>query len=49
MGDYQFVKLSIEGRAAILTIDHPPANAFDTQTVMDLDAAFDECQGNEQV
>ncbi len=49
MGEYQFVKVSFEDRAAILTIDHPPANAFDRQTVMDLSAAFDEVTANEQV
>jgi enoyl-CoA hydratase/carnithine racemase len=49
MGEYQFVKLSIEDRAAIITIDHPPANAFDTQTVLDLNAAFDECLASEEV
>jgi enoyl-CoA hydratase len=49
MGDYQFVKMSIEDRAAILTIDHPPANAFDTQTVTDLNAAIDECAANDEV
>lgn len=49
MGDYQFVKMAVEDRAAILTIDHPPANAFDRQTVMDLDAAFTEATENEQV
>ena len=36
MGDYQNINLAVEGRTAILTIDHPPANAFDTQTVTDL-------------
>ena len=49
MGDYQNLKLAIEDRTAIITIDHPPANAFDTQTVMDLDAAFTECTESEQV
>lgn len=49
MGEYQFVKVSFEDRAAILTIDHPPANAFDRQTMLDLDAAFDEVTTNEQV
>lgn len=49
MGDYQNVKLNIEDRTAIITIDHPPANAFDTQTVTDLNAAFDECLDSEQV
>lgn len=49
MGEYQNLKLTVEDRTAIITIDHPPANAFDTQTVMDLDAAFTECTENEQV
>ena len=49
MGEYQNLKLAIEDRTAIITIDHPPANAFDTQTVMDLDAAFTECTESEQV
>lgn len=47
MGDY--VKLSVEDRAAILTIDHPPANAFNSQVLADLDAAFDEATADEQV
>jgi enoyl-CoA hydratase len=49
MGEYQFVKISVEDRAAVLTIDHPPANAFDTPTVTDLNAAFDECLANDEV
>jgi enoyl-CoA hydratase/carnithine racemase len=49
MGEYQNIKMTIEDRTAILTIDHPPANAFDTQTVQDLNAAFDESTANEQV
>ncbi len=32
MGEYQNVNLAIEDRTAIITIDHPPANSFDTQT-----------------
>ena len=42
MANYQFVKVAIEEHTAILTIDHPPANAFNAQTVMDLEAAFAE-------
>lgn len=49
MGEYQYVKVSIEERIAILTIDHPPANSFDTKTVMDLNAAFDEVSANREV
>jgi enoyl-CoA hydratase len=49
MGEYQNIKMSIEDRTAILTIDHPPANAFDTQTVTELNSAFDECIASEEV
>ncbi|MGQ9599655.1 MAG: enoyl-CoA hydratase-related protein [Anaerolineae bacterium] len=49
MGEYQNIKVSIEDRAAILTIDHPPANAFDRQTVLELDAAFTEALENPEV
>jgi enoyl-CoA hydratase len=49
MGEYQYVNMVVEDRAAILTIDHPPANAFDTQTMLDLQAAFDEATRDEQV
>jgi len=49
MGEYQNVKLSVEERIATITIDHPPANAFDTQTVMDLEGAFDEATNDPEV
>lgn len=49
MADYQYVKVSIEDRVALLTIDHPPVNAFNTQTVADLNAAYDELAANPDV
>jgi enoyl-CoA hydratase len=49
MADYQTVKMSIEDHAAILTIDNPPANAFNRQQVADLEAAFDEAVANAEV
>lgn len=49
MGDYQFIKVSIEDRTAILTIDHPPVNALNTQTVQELAKAFEEATENDQV
>ena len=48
MGEYQNIKVSIEDRAAILTIDHPPANALDRQTVLELAAAFDKVLEDDQ-
>jgi enoyl-CoA hydratase/carnithine racemase len=43
------VRITIEDRVAILTIDHPPANAFNRATVADLGAAMDELIANDQV
>jgi enoyl-CoA hydratase len=48
MAGYQNVNLAIEDRTAIITIDHPPANALDTTTVQELAAAFNEATENEQ-
>ena len=48
MADYQTVKVSVEDRTAILTVDNPPANAFNRQQMQDLEAlAIPEsfCQG----
>jgi len=49
MAERQYVKISIEERVAILTIDHPPANAFNGPTVDDLASAFDEVSANPEV
>jgi len=49
MAEYQNVKVSVEDRIATLTIDHPPANAFDTQTVLDLESAFDAVSQDAEV
>jgi enoyl-CoA hydratase len=38
----QFVNYILEDGIAIVTIDHPPANALDTQTRLELADAFDE-------
>ncbi len=40
MMELEFVKVEVRDRVAILTIDHPPANAFNGQTMADLNAAF---------
>lgn len=49
MAEYQYIKVSVEDRIATLTIDHPPANAFNRQVVEELDAAFDEVTANDEV
>jgi enoyl-CoA hydratase/carnithine racemase len=49
MGEYQTVKVSIEDRIAILTIDNPPANAFNKQQLQDLEGAFNEATESDEV
>ena len=49
MGEYQYVRIAVEDRIATVTIDHPPANAFNRQVVEELGAAFDELAANDEV
>jgi len=49
MAEYTNVKVSIEDRVAVLTLDHPPVNAFSTAMLQDLEAAFDEMVADDQV
>ena len=49
MAEYTNLKVSVEDRVGVLTIDHPPANAFNRATLTDLDAALDELLANDQV
>jgi enoyl-CoA hydratase/carnithine racemase len=49
MGEYQYVKVSVENRIATLTIDHPPANAFNKQVIEELGSAFDEVTASDEV
>jgi enoyl-CoA hydratase len=41
MADLQNAEYTVEDRIAIITLDHPPVNALNSQTVKDLDAALD--------
>jgi enoyl-CoA hydratase/carnithine racemase len=49
MAERQYVKVSVEDRIATLTIDHPPANAFNDQTTKDLASAFDQVSADPEV
>ncbi len=49
MASYQYVKVSIEDRIAILTVDHPPANVLNSQAIFELEAVFDEVLADPQV
>lgn len=45
----QFIRVALEDRLAVVTIDHPPANALNTQTVSELNDAIDELAANPAV
>jgi enoyl-CoA hydratase/carnithine racemase len=49
MADRQFIRYTIEERVATLVIDHPPVNAFNKQTIAELDSAIDELLANADV
>jgi len=49
MADRQYIRYTIEERVATLVIDHPPANAFNRQTLTELDSALDELLSNSEV
>jgi enoyl-CoA hydratase/carnithine racemase len=49
MTERQFVKTSIEERVATLTIDHPPVNALNQATLMELNDAVDEVIANPEI
>ena len=49
MADLQNAKYTVEDRVAIITLDHPPVNAFNSQTVRDLDTALDLALEDETV
>lgn len=49
MTDRQFVKMSIEDRIAVLTIDNPPANSLKSPVLADLNSAIDEAAENPEI
>src|SRR5438046_6328484 len=49
MSDRLFVKTSIEERVATLTIDHPPVNALNQPTLLELNEAVDELIADSEV
>jgi enoyl-CoA hydratase/carnithine racemase len=49
MADRQYVRYTVEDRIATLVIDHPPVNAFNRQTLTELDGAVDELLANPDV
>jgi enoyl-CoA hydratase/carnithine racemase len=49
MGSYESVRISIEEQVAILTIDRPPVNALNRQTLMEMEAAIEEISADANV
>ncbi len=45
----QYVRYTLQERVATLVIDHPPVNAFNRQTLTELDGAIDELLADPQV
>jgi enoyl-CoA hydratase/carnithine racemase len=48
VAELQNARYTVEDRIAIITLDHPPVNALDSQTVKDLDAALDMALTDEE-
>ena len=49
MTERQFAKTTIEDRVALITIDHPPANAISQAVLAELDPTIDELLANPEV
>ncbi len=49
MAEREYVKISIEDRVALLTLDYPPMNVLNTKTVAELGSALDELLANDEV
>jgi len=48
MTDWQYIRTEVEGRVALLTIDHPPVNSFNKQVIDELDAAIDSLLADDE-
>ena len=49
MRDWQYIRSEVADRIAVLTIDHPPVNSFNTQVVTELSEAFDQALVDDEV
>ena len=49
MGEWENIKTEISDRVAVLTVDHPPVNSFNTQVVTELEQAMDELLADDEV
>jgi enoyl-CoA hydratase/carnithine racemase len=49
MGEWQYIRTEVEDKIAVLTIDHPPVNSFNSQVVTELEQAIDELLADDEV
>jgi len=49
MAEWQNIRVEVEDRIALLTIDHPPVNSFNKQVVSELGQAMDELLADDDV
>ena len=49
MGNWENIRTEVEDKIAVLTIDHPPANSFNTQVVTEFNDALDELLADDEV
>lgn len=49
MAEWQNIRTEVEDRIALLTIDHPPVNSFNTRVVTELDEALDALLVDDEV
>ncbi len=49
MAEWQYIRSEVTDRIAVLTIDHPPVNSFNTQVVTELSEAFDQALVDDEV
>jgi len=49
MGEWQNIRTEVEDKIAVLTVDHPPVNSFNTQVLTELDQAIDELMADDEV
>jgi len=49
MGEWQYIRTDVADRIAVLTIDHPPVNSFNTRVLTELTEAVDQLLGDDEV
>jgi enoyl-CoA hydratase/carnithine racemase len=49
MGDWQNIRAEVADKIAVLTVDHPPVNSFNSQVVTELEEAIDGLLADDEV